>query len=211
MADTLMNESTPMEPRGIPGQMLFYFRMLRQVVLDWLSPRLFLRWMYFTIVFIAFWHHIFGNGMHFVIAYMYAVYALNLVLRFITPLDFDDLCAAHEEANGGTILPSSEDKPKEITLEKMRKSENVYEFKPFMRQMNEFTFWLALVRASHLSYICTCFEFLDVPVFWPLLVIYFVMLFATTMRQQLENMIKYKYVPFNIGKKTYGAITRQSK
>ncbi|ORM42211.1 Protein RER1 [Babesia sp. Xinjiang] len=200
-----------MQQPNIIGKGFGYFVRTRQVILDWLSSRIFIRWIYWAVVSYAFWHHVFANGMHFVIAYMYAVYGLNLVLRFITPLDFDDLCAAHEEANGGTILPSSEGKPADITLERMRKVENVYEFRPFMRQMNEFTFWLAAVRASHAALICSRFEFLDVPVFWPLLVIYFIMLFATTMRQQLENMIKYKYVPFSFGKKSYGSITRPNK
>ncbi|KAK1444391.1 Rer1 family protein [Babesia gibsoni] len=134
----------------------------------------------------------------------------RIYTRFITPLDFDDLCAAHEEAHGGTILPSSESKTSKITLERMRNVQNTYEFKPFMRQMNEFNFWLCSVRASHISMITIHFDFLDLPVFWPLLVLYFVVLFATTMRQQFQNMIKYKYIPFNFGKKTYSAFAKQA-
>ncbi|GBE59519.1 Rer1 family protein [Babesia ovata] len=192
------------------GIFVFLIRFY-QTYLDWLSSRVFIRWFYLSFIGFIFCHHVFEYGMHFVVAYMYAVYLLNLLLRFITPLDFDDLCAAHEAEHGGTILPSSENKTANITLERMKNNDNIYEFRPFLRQMNEFTFWLSATRATHAALICSRIEFLDIPVFWPLLVFYFIVLFATTMREQLSNMIKYKYVPFNFGKKTYGTITRQRK
>jgi len=45
----------------------------------------------------------------------------------------------------------------------------------------------------------------DVPVYWPILVMYFCVLFVLTMRRQLQHMIKYRYVPFDWGRKTrYG-------
>lgn len=189
--------------------MCIWIDRTRMSILDWSSSRIYSRWSYFGFFFFIFWHHVLTNEKHYVIAYMYSVYLLNLMLRFITPLDFEDLCAAHEEAHGGTTLPSNERKTSKITLERLRNVENTYEFKPFMRQMNEFNFWLCAVRASHIAVITIYLDFLDLPVFWPLLVLYFVLLFATTMRQQLQNMIKYRYIPFSVGKKTYGAITRQ--
>ena len=47
------------------------------------------------------------------------------------------------------------------------------------------------------------FECLNIPVFWPILLIYFVILFTLTMRRQIKHMIRYKYVPFDLGKKTF--------
>lgn len=46
----------------------------------------------------------------------------------------------------------------------------------------------------------TFFEVFDVPVFWPILLFYWVMLFILTMRKQIQHMIKYRYVPFSFGK-----------
>jgi len=46
----------------------------------------------------------------------------------------------------------------------------------------------------------TFFSVFDVPVFWPILLCYWVVLFVLTMRRQIAHMIKYKYIPFNIGK-----------
>lgn len=41
----------------------------------------------------------------------------------------------------------------------------------------------------------------DVPVFWPILLLYWCILFFVTMKRQIMHMIKYKYVPFSFGKK----------
>ncbi|KRY20351.1 Protein RER1, partial [Trichinella patagoniensis] len=40
----------------------------------------------------------------------------------------------------------------------------------------------------------------DIPVFWPILVVYFIILFCLTMKRQIKHMIKYRYVPFSFGK-----------
>lgn len=46
----------------------------------------------------------------------------------------------------------------------------------------------------------TFFPVFDVPVFWPILLCYWIVLFVLTMRRQIAHMIKFKYIPFNIGK-----------
>ena len=40
----------------------------------------------------------------------------------------------------------------------------------------------------------------NIPVFWPILLMYFIALFFLTMKRQIKHMIKYKYVPFSFGK-----------
>lgn len=81
---------------------------------------------------------------------------------------------------------------------------------------------LSSTRATAIALFCTISEVFDVPVYWPILLIYFFVLFALTMRRQIQyvipllyvvcansllrHMIKYKYVPFDIGRKVrYGA------
>ena len=39
------------------------------------------------------------------------------------------------------------------------------------------------------------------PVFWPILLLYWLVLLFVTMRRQIKHMIKYRYVPFSWGKK----------
>ena len=46
----------------------------------------------------------------------------------------------------------------------------------------------------------TFFSVFDVPVFWPILLCYWIVLFVLTMKRQIMHMIKYKYVPFSFGK-----------
>ena len=41
----------------------------------------------------------------------------------------------------------------------------------------------------------TFFKMFDIPVFWPILFLYFIALFVLTMKRQIKHMIKYKYVP----------------
>jgi hypothetical protein len=39
-----------------------------------------------------------------------------------------------------------------------------------------------------------------VPVFWPILLMYWVVLFFITMKRQIRHMIKHRYLPFSMGK-----------
>lgn len=54
------------------------------------------------------------------------------------------------------------------------------EFRPFIRRLPEFKFWHSATRAVVISFVCSWFEFFNVPVFWPVLVMYWFMLFILT-------------------------------
>lgn len=47
------------------------------------------------------------------------------------------------------------------------------------------------------------FRVFDVPVFWPILLIYWVALFFLTMKRQILHMVKHRYVPWSAGKAVY--------
>ena len=59
------------------------------------------------------------------------------------------------------------------------------EFRPFIRRLPEFKFWYAASRAVTIAFLCTWFEFFNVPVFWPVLVMYWFMLFFLTSKSSL--------------------------
>lgn len=127
-----------------------------------------------------------ANGWY-VVTYALGIYLLNVFLAFLTP-KFDP--ALEQELNDeedGPMLPTRGDD----------------EFRPFIRRLPEFKFWFFSTRAFLLAFFCTCFDAFDLPVFWPILLIYFIILFVLTMRRQIQHMIKFKYVPWNIGKKSY--------
>ncbi|KAG8221290.1 retrieval of early ER protein Rer1 [Butyriboletus roseoflavus] len=126
-----------------------------------------------------------------------AIYLLNLLLAFLQPrfdpsLQDDLLADEIEEGatDSGPTLPSQRDD----------------EFRPFVRRLPEWQFWLSATRSVIVSLLLTTSDMFDVPVYWPILVVYFCVLFALTMRRQIQHMIKYKYIPFDIGRKArYGS------
>src|SRR5882757_539485 len=130
----------------------------------------------------------------------HAIYILNLLLAFLQP-KFDpslqdDLMADEIEEGGPdgvrSPLPSSRDD----------------EFRPFVRRLPEWQFWcvshrsfllsglnclrtrrLSTTRATVIALFMTFSEMFDVPVYWPILVMYFRVLFVLTMRRQLQYVI----------------------
>lgn len=58
------------------------------------------------------------------------------------------------------------------------------EFRPFVRRLPEFKFWHSATRAIVLSLVCSFFTMFDLPVFWPVLVIYWFILFFLTSKLQ---------------------------
>jgi hypothetical protein len=66
------------------------------------------------------------------------------------------------------------------------------EFKPFVRRLPEFKFWHAATRAIGIAFLCCWSEIFNLPVFWPVLVVYWLILVFLTMRRQIQSMIKYR-------------------
>lgn len=59
----------------------------------------------------------------------------------------------------------------------------------------------ASFKSVVIGLVMTFFSAFDVPVFWPILLLYWFILFFVTMKRQIKHMIKYRYVPFSWGKK----------
>jgi hypothetical protein len=140
----------------------------------------------------------------YVVAYALGIYLLNIFLLFLSPR-FDPALAEEDEAglsNAADISNTNGAPTETMGILPVKGDE---EFRPFIRRLPEFKFWYNAVRAVTIGLVCTIFPVLDIPVFWPILLMYFVSLFALTMRRQIQHMIRYKYVPFDIGKKSYSA------
>ncbi|KAG4087789.1 rer1 protein [Neocallimastix lanati (nom. inval.)] len=157
-----------------------------------LTPYTLYRWIFTISLIIIYLVRTFSLKGWYIVTYALGIYLLNIFLAFLSPkfdpaLEMDDEDEDEDEDDEGLVLPVHEDD----------------EFKPFIRKLPEFKFWHSATRATILALICTLFKFLDIPVFWPILVIYFIGLFGITMKRQIKHMIKYKYVPMDIGKKHY--------
>lgn len=60
------------------------------------------------------------------------------------------------------------------------------EFRPFIRRLPEFKFWYSVMKSTVIAMICTMFDCFNIPVFWPILVMYFITLFCITMKRQIK-------------------------
>ncbi|GKB18503.1 RER1B-like protein [Tanacetum coccineum] len=80
------------------------------------------------------------------------------------------------------------------------------EFRPFIRELSEFTFWYKITKACIISILMTFFEIFLFPFMnWPMVIVSFLGMFYVTMRRAIEDMQDYKFSPFsNIGKQKYG-------
>ncbi|EKM81116.1 hypothetical protein AGABI1DRAFT_84050 [Agaricus bisporus var. burnettii JB137-S8] len=186
------------EPSPIQNVTAQYTKLKRQYqqLLDRWTPHVLHRWLATSCLVAIFMLRIIFTQGWYIVCYAHAIYLLNLLLAFLQP-KFDpslqeDLLADEIEGGGeaeASPLPSQRDD----------------EFRPFVRRLPEWQFWLSSTRATVVSLFCTTSEVFNVPVYWPILVIYFLVLLTLTMRRQIQHMIKYKYVPFDIGRKTrYG-------
>lgn len=161
-----------------------------QKLLDQLVPFTVRRWSAFGTLLTIFLLRIIVTQGWYIICYALGIYLLSLFLAFLTP-KFDP--SLEQEARSESL---EEGVPEETQQEDE-------EFRPFIRRLPEFKFWYNATRATALSLALSLFSIFDIPVFWPILLMYFLTLFALTMRKQIQHMIKYKYLPFDFGKTRY--------
>ncbi|KAK4935341.1 hypothetical protein LTR10_023603 [Elasticomyces elasticus] len=163
-----------------------------QTYLDKSTPYVSYRWSATGALLVMFFLRIIIAQGWYIVAYCLGIYLLNLFLAFLQP-KFDPSLSQDEglEDGEGSELPTKQDD----------------EFRPFIRRLPEFKFWHAATRAVTISFLCSWFEIFNLPVFWPVLVMYWLILFSLTMRRQIQHMIKYRYVPFSFGKAKYARKT----
>jgi hypothetical protein len=161
------------------------FARALQRALDKSVPHRAQRWgAYAAVAFVYFVRAYFVHG-YYIVTYGLGIYNLNLLIGFLTPQrDPEALLAGKDD---GPSLPTRAEQ----------------EFKPFVRKLPEFKFWWLSLKSIGTAFVMTFMPMFDIPVFWPILLMYFIMLFFMTMKQQVLHMIKHKYVPFTTGKKTY--------
>ncbi|CAI5760411.1 unnamed protein product [Candida verbasci] len=157
------------------------------------------RWIGFGILTFLFMTRIFLSQGWYIICYGLGIYLLNLFLAFLTP-KFDP---SLEQELKNESIEEGFDSEQQQQQQQQFSNDNEEEFRPFIRRLPEFKFWYNATRATFISLILTFFSIFDIPVFWPILLMYFIILFALTMRRQIQHMVKYKYLPFDFGKTKY--------
>lgn len=174
---------------------LYWIGRRYQSIIDMSHPYTVYRWIFTISLIVLFMLRILTYQGFYVIAYSLGIYLLSQFLAFLTPKfgpqieDMDNEADLHDL---GPALPTNADD----------------EFKPFVRRLPEFVFWYTTTKSIMIGMICTLFSILDIPVFWPILLIYFILLVIFTLRKQIMHMIKYNYLPWDAGKPKYSGLSR---
>lgn len=142
-----------------------------QSQLDRLTPHTRVRWCSSVVLLLLFLLRVFTKQGWYIVCYALGIYHLNLFIAFLTPKIDPELDLDNDE---GPELPTHSS------------GSRGGEFKPFMRRLPEFKFWYAVTKSTVIGSVCTFFELFNVPVFWPILVMYFITLFAITMNRQIK-------------------------
>ncbi|KAL6995450.1 Protein rer1a [Sarracenia purpurea var. burkii] len=154
-----------------------------QHLLDKSTPHVLHRWISLSIVAFVYALRVYLLQGYYIITYGLGIYLLQLFILFVSPQVDPEI----QELADGPSLPS-------------RGSD---EFRPFVRRLPEFKFWYSITKAFCVALVLTFFSAFDVPVFWPILLFYWVVLVVSTMKRQIMHMLRYKYVPFSFGKQRY--------
>ena len=160
-------------------RLINYYNAIRDKIIIY-APE---RWGIIAILALFYFIRLVFTGGYFALTYCIGIHFLNSFIGFISPLEDP------EEAEGedDSFLPQK----------------NSEEFIPFQRKVKEFQFWEVMFWTLLVGIFLTFFEAFDIPVFWPLLLFYFILIFLLTMRKQIQHMIKYNYLPWDAGKVNY--------
>lgn len=181
-SDTPVTDLTP--PNSFIFRIWQWISVKYQCALDAWTPFTLSRWAAFVILLLIYLIRVFYLKGWYIITYALGIYHLSLFIAFLSP-KIDP--AAHENYDEGPELPTTVHE----------------EFRPFIRRLPEFKFWYSATRAVFIAMFCTFFDCFNIPVFWPILLLYFVLLFCVTMKRQIKHMVKYRYLPWTTGKAIY--------
>eukprot|EP00899_Mesostigma_viride_P029364 jgi/Mesvir1/9612/Mv17239-RA.1 len=164
---------------ALPSRLQRSLWRAKQHYLDKLTPRSFLRWLITAIIVSIYCLRVYYLQGYYIVSYGLGIFILNHLIGFLSP-------QVDPETEGPSLPTSEQD-----------------EFKPFVRRLPEFKFWYSTSKAFIIAFGMTFIPLFNVPVFWPILLMYWLMLFVMTMKRQIRHMIKYKYLPFTRGKQSY--------
>ena len=169
-----------LDKKSFYQKMNIYFNSLKDKIIIYRAQR----WIVAAFLAIVYFIRVFRTKGYYALTYCIGIHFLNSFIGFISPLDDPE---EDQLNNGDSYLPQK----------------NNEEFRPFHRKVKEYTFWRIMFWTFLISIPMTFFEAFNIPVFWPLLLVYFILIFFLIMRRQIQHMIKHNYLPWDSGKKTY--------
>lgn len=130
------------------------------------------RWGFTVFLILYYLKRVLEIGGFYVVSYILGLYILHLSVQFFTPIG----------------LPEADEEDEEDeSLRNMKLPEtnvdNHEDRGPLIRSMSEFKFWQNATLACLGSIFCTFSQLFDLPVFWPFLLAYFIMLLILTVKR----------------------------
>lgn len=159
---------------------------LEQILMDKLSPCLKLRWAITGIIVAIYIIRIAIVRKYAVITYFSGIYLLHNFILFATPND-DSIPDPFSDNYTGEITHPTIDN----------------DFKPYVRKLPEYSFWLFSTGFICTAFFLTLFDFTDIPVFTPLLIFYFIFIFLITGVKMYYNSRLFKYNIFSAKKQGF--------
>lgn len=95
--------------------------------------------------------------------------------------------------------------PMEMSVQEEHTGEKEEEFRPMIRSVSEFKYWQNMNNSCLVSVLLTGFQCLDLPVFWPFLLFYFLGLVLVTFKKLWDHSNKYNYSFFDKSKINYNS------
>ena len=151
---------------------------LNQLLKDKLSGEVQLRWGIFAFALIIYLLRVMIKNSHHIITYAVGIYLIQGFILFATPK-----------------MKNTEDPFETLTEEQIAEEQKNFDG-PFIRNLSEYDFWLFYMRVIIVSFILTFFNFLDIPVFVPLLILYFCIMVVATLAKLMQHQKIYKYNPW---------------
>ncbi|KAI5184609.1 hypothetical protein NEHOM01_0284 [Nematocida homosporus] len=152
------------------------------------------RWSAFGIATLLFLFRVVKTGGYRLVTYCLFLYLLHCFIGFCTPVD-SDIPDPFDIEDASAVVESP-----------LRRSGD--ESKPFIRRLPEFDYWLLSMQSVVGAFVATFIPFFNIPVYTPILVIYFVGLLYLTVVKIRQHMEKYKYNPFFNAKKIYKGLVQ---
>ena len=175
------NQEKPLSDKNIFEKLSLY----RSIIKDKIIIYAFERWLVTGILLVLYLIRVVLTRGYACLTYCIGIHILNSFIGFISPLDDPE---DYDLNSDDSFLPQK----------------NNEEFKPFQRKVKEYTFWSRVSWTLAISILLTFFKGFDIPVFWPLLLVYFFLIFGLVMKRQIQHMIKYHYLPWDYAKARYG-------
>jgi len=135
-----------------------------QTFLNVATPFVLYRWLGCAALALLFGLRIYLLHKFYLVTYGVAIYQVQLLIYFTSPKD--------DALTGGPILPTSSD-------------EKTGGASVMLRKLDEFSFWFYACRSMLVGLCLTLIPYFDIPVFWPILVMYFLILLGYSCKARI--------------------------